>query len=162
MGWRWSFQWCECCTWYGYLNYLTTLFTHMPYLFIFLSLTCQNTCLKNRTLFSYTSMHTTTWLPVLTTQTFSSIMIAFSKNLILFLTFAGGRNISNQSIILNSIMHNKKGCIIFNSNVQKRHLFWVQKREVVIVSWQMQQSRNHAETENKKTEENVWGGDVFY
>jgi len=67
-------------------------------------------------------MHTTTWLPLFATQTFSSIIITFSEILILFLTFAGGRNISNQTIIVNTIMNNKKGCIIFNSNVQKRDL----------------------------------------
>jgi len=70
-------------------------------------------------------------------------------------------------------MHNKKGCIIFNSNVQKRDLLWVQKREVVIVSWQVQQSRNHAELENQKSvrrkrhggtrfsNESVMGGTFF-
>jgi len=124
-------------------------------LLIFLSLTYSTTCLKNRTLFSYTSMHTTTWLPMFATQTFSSIIITFSENLILFLIFAGGRDISNQTIIVNTIMYNKKGCIIFNSNVQKRDLIWPQKREFVIVWWQVQ-SRNHAESKKCK-KKTCWG-----
>ena len=104
-----------------------TIHSHVL-LLIFLSLTYQSTCLKNRSLFSYTSMHTTTWILLFTTQTFSSIIITFSENLILFFKFAGGRNISNQTIIVNSIMHNKKDALF--SIVMCRSVIYCECRSV--------------------------------